>query len=210
VSLAELGAEERAMVCAALLDRGGSGGALARLPAGVRERVAREVAALAGRAREERVRVIVGEVQRVLLAGVDAGVHPSWRERALEGEAAAVVAAARGQRRVTTGVKRWLTRAVWGGLVAMPGPLADGAVPRSWADVPRLPAADLERAWLAMGAEAAARRMAPALAAAGGDVLVQTAQRLPWEIGIWLLEAPRQGELAGLDELVRWLVSGAG
>lgn len=208
MALGELTAAERAMVAAALLEGGRAGAVLARLGEPARTRVTREVAALAERGRDERVRVIVAEAQRALPVGGDPGLHPSWVEQALVGEAAGLGAVLRGQRAAPVRLRKWVVRAVAGrlGLVAMPVPLPAGAEPRGWAELPRAPLAVLERVWRRLGRELGgdvARWLAPALAAAGGEVLRETAQRLPWALGQALLQAARDGAVVTWDEVMR-------
>ena len=174
MALGELTAAERAMVAAALLEGGRAGAVLARLGEPARTRVTREVAALAERGRDERVRVIVAEAQRALPVGGDPGLHPSWVEQALVGEAGGLGAVLRGQRAAPVRLRKWVVRAVAGrlGLVAMPVPLPAGAEPRGWAELPRAPLAVLERVWRRLGRELGgdvARWLAPALAAAEAE-----------------------------------------
>ena len=221
VALSELTAAERAMVAAALLEGARAGAVLARLGEPARTRVMREVAAQAARGRDERVRVIVAEAQRALPVGGDPGLHPSWVEQALAGEPAGLGAVLRGERAAPVRLRKWVVRAVAArlGLVAMPAPLPVGAEPRGWSELPRAPLAVLERVWRRLGREAAdvagaagaarseagavARWLAPALAAAGGEILRETAQRLPWALGRALLEAPRDGVVVTWDEVMR-------
>lgn len=224
VALSELTAEERAMVAAALLEGARAGAVLARLGEPARTRVMREVTALAARGRDERVRVIVAEAQRALPVGGDPGLHPSWVAQALAGEPAGMGAVLRGERAAPVRLRKWVVRAVAArlGLVPMPAPLLTGAEPRGWSELPRAPLAVLERVWRRLGREVAgvaaatgvaagasaeaaavARWLAPALAAAGGEILRETAQRLPWVLGRALLEAPCDGVVVTWDEVMR-------
>ena len=208
LALGELTAAERAMVAAALLEGARAGAVLARLGEPARTRVMREVAAQAARGRDERVRVIVAEAQRALPVGGDPGLHPSWVTQALVGEAAGLGAVLRGERATPVRLRKWVVRAVAArlGLVAMPAPLTARAEPRGWAELPRAPLAVLERVWRRLGREVeveVASWLAPALAAAGGEILRETAQRLPWALGQALLQAPRDGAVVTWDEVMR-------
>ncbi len=108
---AELTAEERAILAAALLDPGGAR-VVARLAEPTAGRVGAELAAALAVPREARVRLIVAEVRRALALPA-AG---SWLEAALADEPPAVRAAARGETPGTPApVRRWLLRALAAG-----------------------------------------------------------------------------------------------
>lgn len=120
-----LSTEERAAVVAAVLGAGSRATAiLARLPRGAR--LVTSAGALFALERTERVRRLLAEVRELVSERPAnlARIHESWIEASLAGESLAVrqvIAGRATARKMTSGVRAWLSRRLLGHLVAMPG-----------------------------------------------------------------------------------------